>query len=209
MTKQDISLRDRQKMETRRQIQEAAKKLISDLGYEKTTMRALAKAAGVGVGTIALHFQDKKSLLMATFYEEVGEVAIGAMGSVPDSKPLRDQLAYILGDIYGYYANNTKYLRPVIKEVLFVRGEWCEIFETQIGECFGLVVGLIEKAKARGEVRPEVESLKVTSIFWSVYLSGLIEGFKQERFDAVGQTARVMALCDVVLDGITTAQGAA
>ncbi len=127
MQDSELTLREKQKLATRRHIQAVAKVLIADFGYEKATMRALAKEAGVGLGTISLHFKDKKSLLLASFHEEIGAVAERAIGSAPSKAPIREKLLHIVFEMYKYYATNTKYLRTVVKEVLFAVGEWGQI----------------------------------------------------------------------------------
>jgi len=198
----NLSLRDRQKLETRRQIQAAAKALIIELGYEKTTMRALAKAAGVGLGTISLHFKDKKSLLLASFYDEIGSVAQGALESVPRNEHVREQLLYILREVYGYYATHTGFLRTVVKEALFTRGEWRGDLDRQVDVYIRLMGELVEAGKERGEVKSDVNGEHVAAICWSLYLNGLIDGFNQDRFDPDAQVARVEPLWDIVLGGV-------
>lgn len=199
-----MSLRDRQKLETRQQIQEAARALITEYGYEKTTMRALAKAAGVGLGTISLHFKDKKSLLLASFHDDIGRVLAEAIASVPLDVSVRDQLLYIIRQVYGYYSNNTRYLRSVVKEALFTRGAWREAFDLQIQQGIMAVGELIEAAKVRGEVKPDANGQQVAFIGWSLYLNGLIDGFKQDDFDPDEQVAKVAPLLDVALSGVLT-----
>jgi len=202
MKKDDLSLRDRQKLETRQQIQDAARALIAEHGFEKTTIRALAKAAGVGVGTISLHFKDKKSLLLASFHEDIGRVSMEAIKSVPRDEPIREQLLYILGKVYGYYATHTNFLRSVVKEALFTRGEWREAFDQQIEVAMSLMGQLVEAAKDRGEVKPDVNGVQVAAICWGIYLNGLIDGFKQDNFDPETQVAKVAPLWDIVLGGV-------
>lgn len=209
MKKTDLmSLRDRKKLETRQQIQEAARALITEYGYEKTTMRALAKAAGVGLGTISLHFKDKKSLLLASFYDDIGQVLTEAIASVPFNVPVRDQLLYILRQVYGYYSKHTGYLRSVVKEALFTRGAWREAFDLQIQGGIVAVGDLIEAAKERGEVKPDVNGQQVAFIGWSLYINGLIDGLKQDNFDPDEQVAKVAPLLDVVFGGVLIEGGA-
>lgn len=43
-------------------IIEAARELFAQQGYEETTVAQIARAAGVAVGTVYLHFQDKHAL---------------------------------------------------------------------------------------------------------------------------------------------------
>ncbi len=51
-------------VETQTRILEAAKKLFARRGYDGTTTRDLAQAAGVAEGTIFRHFESKKAILI-------------------------------------------------------------------------------------------------------------------------------------------------
>ncbi|EGB15460.1 regulatory protein TetR [Pseudodesulfovibrio mercurii] len=198
----DASLREERKAETRRRIQAAARTLIAEKGFEATTMRDLAQAAGVGVGTIALHFRDKTSLLFSSFFDDIGEVSRRAIASAPRDVPLREQFRHMLRTMYGYYGEHTLFLRSVVKEALFATGEWKARFDGQLREIVGEVAGLIEARKATGEVRSDVSGLQLAMVCWSLYAGGLIDGLNRERFDVEGQVASVMGLLDVVLAGV-------
>jgi AcrR family transcriptional regulator len=50
--------------ETKTRILQAARKLFSQRGYDGTTTRDLAQAAGVAEGTIFRHFENKKTILV-------------------------------------------------------------------------------------------------------------------------------------------------
>lgn len=200
--KEETTLRERRKRETRRQIREAARRLITERGFEATTMRGLAREAGVGVGTIALHFSDKTSLLFSTFYGEIGEVSRRALATAPKEAPLRAVFLHLLRVLYGYYGEHTRFLRSVVKEALFATGEWRERFDRQLAEEAGEVAALIEARKATGEVRPEVSGLDAAMVCWSIYLTGLMDGLNSGTFDAEVQVERVAPLLDVVLGGV-------
>lgn len=194
--------RERQKEKTRQHIQAVARKLIAERGYEKTTMRLLAKEAGVGLGTIGLHFQDKRSLLLASFHDEIGGVVMEAIQSVPRQGPFRDQIKHILTHMYTYYAADTGYLRIMVKEALFARGEWGQIFEKQIAESTGVIAGMLGQAQDRSEIRPDVDCAQFSKVFWPLYLHGLTDGFKRDAFIAEDQVSMIMGICDAILDGI-------
>lgn len=51
------------KEETREQILKAALEVFGEYGYAASTLPQLAKAAGVAVGTIYVHFSDKQELV--------------------------------------------------------------------------------------------------------------------------------------------------
>lgn len=55
---------------TRAQILQAALDLFEKNGYEKTTMRAIAKAAGVSLGNAYYYFRSKEELIQG-FYERM------------------------------------------------------------------------------------------------------------------------------------------
>ena len=196
------SLQEQRKLETRQQIQKAARSLIIEYGFEKTTMRALAEKAGVGLGTIALHFTDKKSLLFSTFFEEIGEVLGRAIESIPFDAPLKGKFLHMLHCLYGYYGEQTLFLRSVVKEALFATGEWKDRFDAQFMEALGQIAALVENGKAKGEVKSEVSGTHVALVCWSLYLNGLIDGLNAEVFDAPKQVAQVEPLFDVVLSGV-------
>ncbi len=76
------SARQRAQMETRRRLLAAAVETFSKNGSQKTTIKALARSAGVAVGTVYLHFQDSQALLhevlkmaMTRLSQELGKYA--------------------------------------------------------------------------------------------------------------------------------------
>jgi AcrR family transcriptional regulator len=48
--------------------------LFAEKGYEKTTMRALAEHAGIGLGTIFKHYPDKPPILAAAFEDDLNAI---------------------------------------------------------------------------------------------------------------------------------------
>src|SRR5579871_4201064 len=48
----------------REAIIEAARTLFAKQGYEETTIAEIARAAGVGVGTVYLYFENKRQILI-------------------------------------------------------------------------------------------------------------------------------------------------
>jgi len=196
------TLRDQRKMEIRKRILQAARGQFVKYGFEKTTMRALAEMAGVGLGTISLHFKDKNTLLLSVFYEEINDVALTAVESVPADSSLKEQFLSMAGSLYRYYGEHIIFLRTVAKEAVFATGEWKELFDGQVGQMMIRVMALVEAAKERGEVRRDVDALSLGSVCWSLYLTGLIQGLTAETFDPEVQTIALEPLLNVVFDGV-------
>jgi AcrR family transcriptional regulator len=57
--------------ENRQRLLEAAKELFGQQGVEATSMQEIAKAAGVGQGTLYRHFADKAELCHALIEEDI------------------------------------------------------------------------------------------------------------------------------------------
>src|SRR5215213_7289563 len=60
-----LTHRQRQALETRRLIAEAAGKLFLERGYAATTMDAIAGEAGVAVSTVYAAFKNKPDILLS------------------------------------------------------------------------------------------------------------------------------------------------
>ncbi|OYW29526.1 MAG: TetR family transcriptional regulator [Caulobacter sp. 12-67-6] len=58
-----MGVRDDQKQATREKVLEAARDLFNDVGYEETTIRAIAERAGVSVGSVFTTFASKAEVL--------------------------------------------------------------------------------------------------------------------------------------------------
>ncbi len=198
----EIPLRERRKQETRAQILRAARALILERGYEKATMRALADAAGVVLGTINLHFKDKTMLLFSAFYDEIGELAFKAFSSVAENASLRDKLLSLLHAFYEYYSENSQFWRSIIKEVVFATGDWRVKFDDQVAGMLDIVAKMIDAHKGLAEVRPDVDSRSVARVGWSIHLTALIDGLNQETLDAQRQFDMVAPQVDALLAGV-------
>jgi AcrR family transcriptional regulator len=76
---------------TRRQVLEAALELFRRGGYERTTMRAIAKHAGLSLGA-AYHYFDSKDAILGTYFEWTQDEHERSMASAPPSSALRERI---------------------------------------------------------------------------------------------------------------------
>jgi len=181
-TRKKKSHRQAQKEDTRKMILDSAYLLFAENGYEKTTMRALAKHAGIGLGTIFKHFPDKPSLLAAAFQDERNIIAKNPFRSLPQSG-LKNQLLHITHGLYSFYASNTNLSRTLIKEVLFLEGEHGRTLDTQLTAFLADIEDLFDKAIEKGELPADTNSKDGALAFWSFYFTILLKGLKQRSFD--------------------------
>ena len=77
----EAAVKTRKGEQTRERILDAALDLFRERGYEETTMRAIAEAAGVAVGNAYYYFRAKEHLVQA-FYERTHEEHLEASGEI-------------------------------------------------------------------------------------------------------------------------------
>src|SRR5947209_10455818 len=67
--------RDRERLELRAKIMDAARRLFADEGYEAVSMRRIAEAIEYSPTAIYLHFADKQALFGELCVEDFGKLA--------------------------------------------------------------------------------------------------------------------------------------
>jgi len=68
------NLREQSRLETRRRLIEAGKRLFARRGFAPTRATDISREAGVAVGTLYLHFTDKHALLREILFRGAGEI---------------------------------------------------------------------------------------------------------------------------------------
>ena len=79
---------------TRRRLYETAIRLIGEQGYEATTLRDVAKRAGVSAGLLYRYFPSKRSVVLA-LYDELSDAFAREAAGMPAGK-WRDRFLYAL-----------------------------------------------------------------------------------------------------------------
>ncbi len=80
-----IAVKTRKGEQTRAQILDTALELFRERGFEETTMRAIAEAAGLSVGNAYYYFRAKEHLVQA-FYERSHEEHLEACREILESE---------------------------------------------------------------------------------------------------------------------------
>ncbi|HEY8731034.1 MAG TPA: helix-turn-helix domain-containing protein [Candidatus Limnocylindria bacterium] len=116
MAKYELKVRAARMGETRLRIIEATMRLHTTIGPARTSIMAVAEAAGVQRHTVYSHFPDEKALFVACgglFYER---------HPYPPTEPwlaIDDPAARVrraLGEMYSYFRANERELWPVVRD---------------------------------------------------------------------------------------------
>lgn len=93
---------------------EEAKRQVQQLGYGAMTIRSVAKACGMGVGTVYNYFPSKDALLAACLLEDwnlclaaIGDAGKSAQSPEPVLRCMYDQLTAFLAQNRSVFADET------------------------------------------------------------------------------------------------------
>ena len=128
--------------QTKALILDAALQIFNERGYEETTMRAIAKKAGVSLGNAYYYFGSKEHLIQA-FYHRTHEQHLTALAARPKETTLKARLLSVIrlkmetlepyhefaGVLFKTAANPQSALNPFAPDSDPVRAESIAVFE--------------------------------------------------------------------------------
>lgn len=88
-----LSLRERKKLKTRIAIRTATYRLITEQGYEATTVEQIAEAAEVSPSTVFRYFPAKEDIVLTDEYDALMEAALRER---PVGEPLMESLRLVI-----------------------------------------------------------------------------------------------------------------
>lgn len=144
-------LRERNKTDKLRRIQKAAWNLFSQNGFEATTTREVAEAAGVGAGTLFLYARDKSDLLVLAFQDVVAGALDAAEGSLPVARPLADRLLHLFGVLFRVFDQDRRLSREFVKEMLATGRPGREQTARLTTRTVDIVASQVDAARRAGE----------------------------------------------------------
>lgn len=201
-------IRQLKKEKTRQEILAAAKELFQEKGYDTTTLREIAARSGISAGAVFVHFKDKLALFVETMKDMIDLELNKAMAAFPHDADIRTQLMHIPTHFYRYYARDPRLVRQLLKEtLLFLDVQVSEPIRRQYEEHMGFIANVMEQAKAKGEIHPDVVSLTAAVAYASYYITVLMDMLKDDRPDVKLAIATMESLIDQLIRGIGTGRG--
>ena len=175
----------------RQRILKAASEVFTEYGLE-VSLDEVARQAGVGVGTVYRRFRTKEELVQALFDERIDAIAAVAERAAGQPDPwtglvsFMEQMAEMLADDLG--------LRQLLMFATY--GQDRVAYARQRNA--PLVEGLLERAQAAGQVRPDLSVTDIPFIvftlteaaqitrrtrpdLWRRYLALIIDGMRPAR----------------------------
>ncbi len=116
----NLSIREKANRVRRQHILEAATRVFAERGYDRATVRAVAKAAGIADGTVYNYFENKEALLLAVL-DSLDRV--DGLAKRPLPAPERADAAQVVTEMLrerwkDFTPEKLLVLRPVFSEML-------------------------------------------------------------------------------------------
>jgi AcrR family transcriptional regulator len=171
----------------RQRILDAARELFAERGLD-VTLDDVARAAGVGVGTVYRRFADKEQLIEALFEERIGEILQLAHDSLEMEDPW---------EAFVFYMEHALELQAEdrgLKEVLLStdRGQ-ARVQEVRV-QIQPLLMQVLQRAKDAGVVR---EDLQVFDLALAQHAIGEVASFARDADSEVWRR-----LLTIFFDGV-------
>ncbi len=207
MEEQGLGLRKKQTAETYTLILEGAKSLFENYGFEKTTMKKIARKAGISPGAIFKHFENKSALLAAALFNDIELVQERAIDQIPQDETVQKQFLSIAEQFFKYYAIKPALSKILVEHTLFVEGEWAERFNAHSMRLVDKTAQLIQKAKKQEKIKENVDSKQLATAFFSHYLFVLVLCVKEPKIDPVFALEILAPLIHLTISGSIKKKG--
>lgn len=175
--------------ENRQQILAAAKQLFAEQAIEATSMQEIARAAGVGQGTLYRHFADKGDLCHALIREDLAAVRERVGALVADARatpsPLT-RLELLIAEKIGVTEGHLPVLAAMQDAAVAARRPFRGPFDTWVHE---RIVALLEQAVAQGEVAP----LDIVFVADAIVAALTPAHYRYQRYDLGYSSERICA----------------
>jgi AcrR family transcriptional regulator len=156
----------------------------SDRAAEELKLHLVAKAAGVGQGTLYRHFPTREHLLAEVYRHEMGELVDAVPALLVEHPPLT-ALSRWLDRLLEY----AKVKRGVMAAI--EASAWQDLYADNHGRLDEALTTLLDRGRAAGEVRDGIDAVDV------ILLLGALSRVPEAEWDVRSRT-----IVTVILDGI-------
>jgi AcrR family transcriptional regulator len=165
----------------------AAAKAVFSAGGPEASLEAVARAAGVGIGTLYRHFPTREALFEAVYRREVQQLADLAEQLKQEAKPI-EALRHWMRSIVTFVATK----KGMSAALALAAYKNSELYSYSFDRLTRAVGGLLDRAIATGEIRDDIspEDL-LRALVGMCYMH-----------DQPGWQTSVLRLVDVFIDGL-------
>jgi TetR/AcrR family transcriptional regulator, cholesterol catabolism regulator len=136
----------------RKEICETATKLFVEKGFEKTTIRDIARAGGINSSALYYYFEDKEAVLYRILIDIMDD-SLERMRRIEQNKlSLKDKLFAVIKMHTEIYGVDPLRMELIVHNQKSLNPEHWEELKSKQKEYAKIVSGILSKMKERGEI---------------------------------------------------------
>lgn len=183
---------------TRGRLVEAARPLFAEKGFERTSVREIARRAGVNPAALSYYFGGKEGLYKAVLEGIWAEMESHFSGVLsPELRPM-DRIERFVRGLFSFHAANPFLVRFINREMADPTSCFESVIVPHVGKLAAALRAAISEAVAVGEMKrdtdPDVAALMLASMSNYLFLIGPVA-----RRVILGPERDVGALPDKIL----------
>ncbi|MEE8346139.1 MAG: helix-turn-helix domain-containing protein [Dehalococcoidia bacterium] len=156
---------------TRKRILDASLRLFSERGFARTTVRDIAREAGITDAGIFYHFESKRDLLEA-LVEERGIVAgLQQLQRVSADLPLQKTLLWMARGAINIMEENRDFLRLIIMEGLGGDESALEQYHRIVDLWENALTSALQRYAEKGELSPKAPEIMARQVIYLILMA--------------------------------------
>jgi AcrR family transcriptional regulator len=165
-----VGVRHTQKAATRERVVTAARDLFHEIGYEETTIRAIAEKAGVSVGSVFTTFNSKADVLSQVMADRVPALQDELTRVLPYLRgSTADRLCSVFAIHYDFECRRVKLFLAHITAAYSPSLEDSTVPFGQNDVFRRMILDLLQDGITRGDVRPDADLFLTLETLLAVY----------------------------------------
>jgi AcrR family transcriptional regulator len=160
-----IPLTEEEQQRRRKQIFDASVHLFLEKGFNETSMREIAKAAGMGKSTLYDYYQTKDDILVSYFEHEIDKITTQAEQIIQGNSTYSEKLRKIMQAHLNFLMDSKQTFLKLTLEAQRLSQESQEHIQTHRHAYQDMLRSLIEEGIRQGEFRPVNPLFAARSIF--------------------------------------------
>jgi AcrR family transcriptional regulator len=162
--------RELNKEDKLRRITGAARRLFVTNGYDETSTREIAIAAGVAQATLFLYARNKRDLLFLTVNDELELASYRAREAINRDAPFLDNLTTSLGVVYDFFGKERELARLTLREMIFYEvGAQSKRFSDTRSRMNTICCEIARIAQEKGEIGTTHDAQRIGAVIFTIY----------------------------------------
>ena len=130
----------------------AGRRLFARRGFDGTSVRDLAKAAGVNLGAVSYHFGSKRGLYEAVLGSVFGPLDRRIAAAIDEGGSAMERVERIVGQIFRHLGENPDIPHLLLQEIAAGKEPPAPV-KTALRSLLGGLTGVIREGQDRGDFR--------------------------------------------------------